>query len=325
MRKKTLIAYLFVLLCLLSGCSQKIETTEEAPSNMLLGFSQLGSESSWRLGNTASIESAAKRHNISLMLENANQKQEKQINAIRSFIAYQVDVIAFCPIVEDGWDNVLTEAKNANIPVILVDRLINTSDDTLYTAYVGADFYQEGVNAADFLVRKAADMGKPQLNIVEIAGTEDATPTLQRYDGFHDVIDSDGRFHMLETISGDFLRSKGEECMKHLLEKYGDAIDVMYSHNDSMTLGAIDAIEAWGAQPGKDIVIITVDGEQATIDLIAEGKINCVVECTPMLGDIVMELTKKLLAGETIPRVTYPIEQTFSEYDDLSALPPRGY
>lgn len=324
MKNRKLIAYLMIALCMFSGCSNQT-VVEETPSNLLLGFSQLGSESSWRIGNTASIESAAKRHNISLMMENAYQKQEKQIDSIRSFIAYQVDVIAFCPIVEDGWDNVLTEAKNAGIPVILVDRLINTSDESLYTAYVGADFYQEGVNAADFLVRKAKDLGKEHLSIVEIAGTVDATPTLQRYDGFHDIIDNDDTFQMLETISGDFLRSKGEECMKYLLNKYGDDIDVMYSHNDSMTLGAIDAIEAWGAQPGKDIVIITVDGEQATIDLISEGKINCVVECTPMLGDIVMELAKKLMAGEEVPKITSPQEETFSEYDDLSQLPPRGY
>lgn len=324
MKKKTLLACLFIALCLFSGCNNE-NAAEESTSDMLLGFSQLGSESSWRIGNTASIESAAKRHNISLMLENANQKQENQINSIRSFIAYQVDVIAFCPIVEDGWDNVLTEAKNAGIPVILVDRLINTSDDSLYVAYVGADFYQEGVNAAEFLVRKARDLGKEHLRIVEIEGTVDATPTLQRSEGFHDIIDHDETFEMLETISGDFLRSKGEECMKYLLEKYGDTIDVMYSHNDGMTLGAIDAMEAAGVIPGKDIIIITVDGEQATIDLLIEDKINCVVECTPMLGDIVMELTKSLMAGQSVTRITHPQEETFSEYDDLTQLPPRGY
>ena len=183
----------------------------------------------------------------------------------------------------------------------------------------------EGVRAADYLLEKAGQMGKETINIVEISGTEDATPTLHRYQGFHDKVDRDPRFHTLETISGDFLRSKGKECMEYLLDTYGDEIDVLYSHNDGMTLGAIDVIQSYGLVPGKDIIIITVDGEQAAIDLLKEGKINCVVECTPLLGDLVMNMAEKLKAGESIPRTTHPQEGVFTEFDDLSTLPPRGY
>lgn len=322
---KKLVPALSLLLaaCLMGGCAARPASTD-APA-MLMGFAQLGSESSWRIGNTQSIEQAAAAHNVSLMVENAMQRQDNQISAIRSFIAYRVDVITFAPIVEDGWDNVLTEAKNAGIPVILVDRLIKTSDESLYAAYVGADFYQEGVRAGQYLLRKADDLGKDRLNIVEISGTEDSTPSLQRYKGFHDQVDADPRMNTLETISGDFLRSKGTECMEYLLDKYGAEIDVLYSHNDGMTLGAIDAIEARGLCPGKDIVIITVDGEQAAIDLLKAGKINCVAECTPMLGELVVSLAEKLMAGESVPRVTHPEERVFTEYDDLTTLAPRGF
>ena len=190
---------------------------------------------------------------------------------------------------------------------------------------MGADFLAEGRRAGKFLVEKADREGLDDLKIVELSGTLSSTPMQQRSSGFREMIEGDERFHILETVSGDFLRSKGKECMQALLARHAE-IDVLFSHNDSMTLGAIEAIEEAGLRPGEDIIIITVDGEQAAIDLLQEGKINCVVECTPMLGDIIMDLTKKLAAGEDIPRVTHPQEDVFCEFDeDLMDIPPRGY
>ena len=314
MKRLKFLLILCLSAALLSSCApdENVQQTA-APTTapVLLGFSQLGSESAWRVGSTRSIEEAAQRHGVSLMMLNAYQKQEKQIDAIRSFISYRVDVISFAPIVEDGWDTVLTEAKAAGIPVILVDRLITTQDESLYACFVGADFIKEGRSAGEFLLKKADAMGAEHLNIVEITGT--------------DTIAGDERFTVLESISGDFLVSKGEECMRYLLDKYGDDIDVLYSHNDGMTLGAIDAIREYGLAPGRDIIIITVDGEQAAIDLLKAGEINCVVECTPNLGDSVMELAKKLAAGEEVPKMSHPDEEVFTEFDDLSDLAPRGY
>ena len=311
----------------LSGCAPRENPPEEEPAEdaVLLGFSQLGWESAWRIGNSLDIQAAAERAGVQLMFDNAQQKQENQIKAIRSFIAYQVDVIAFAPIVEQGWDTVLQEARDAGIPVLLTDRFIVTDDPSLYVGYVGADFLAEGRRAGKFLVEKADREGLDDLKIVELSGTLSSTPMQQRSSGFREMIEGDERFHILETVSGDFLRSKGKECMQALLARHAE-IDVLFSHNDSMTLGAIEAIEEAGLRPGEDIIIITVDGEQAAIDLLQEGKINCVVECTPMLGDIIMDLTKKLAAGEDIPRVTHPQEDVFCEFDeDLMDIPPRGY
>lgn len=310
---------------LLTACASVQGAAPGVPdgSQILLGFSQLGSESAWRIGNTKSIQDAAKRAGVQLMYENAEQKQEKQIKAIRSFIAYQVDVIAFSPNVEDGWDNVLTEAKKAGIPVLITDRRINTADESLIVGFVGSDFYAEGRRAGEFLLKKMANA--EHVNIVEISGTVDSTPMRQRGAGFRGVLEGDSRFSIIESVSGDFLRSKGKECMQGLLARHKD-IDVLFSHNDAMTLGAMEAIEEAGLKPGKDIVIVTVDGEQAAIDLLKQGKINCVVECTPLIGDKIMELAKKLAAGESIPRNTYSDERVFSEFDtDLDSLPPRGY
>ena len=328
--KRRGMAAVLALCLLLTGCGARRpaeDASEEAAQDqsILLGFSQLGWESAWRLANSESIKEAAERAGVSLMYENAEQKQDRQIKAIRSFIAYQVDVIAFSPIVETGWDNVLQEAKDAGIPVLTTDRMVETEDESLYAGFIGSDFYQEGVAAGEFLIEKAAREGLTDLNIVELSGTLDSTPMLQRAEGFRDAIAGQENLHLIDSMSGDFLRPKGKECMKVLLEKY-ERIDVLYSHNDAMTLGAIAALEEAGLKPGEDVIIITVDGEQAAIDLLKEGKINCVIECKPQIGDMVMELAQKLAAGEEIPRCTYSEEQVFTEYDaDLDSIPPRGY
>ena len=323
--KKIISAFLslMTIAVMTAGCQKSNE--EQNNEELLIGFSQIGSESAWRIGNTKDIEEQAQNYGVNLMLENANQKQENQIAAIRRFIAYKVDVIAFSPIVEDGWDNVLTEAKDAGIPVILVDRDISTDKEDLTTCLIGADFYKEGVMAGEYLIRKADALGLDHVNIVEITGTENSTPMRQRQAGFADAIANDERMTILESIDGDFLTSRGAECMRYLLETYGDDIDVVYSHNDEMTLGALPEIEKAGFAPGKDIIIISIDGGQEAIDVLKEGKINCVVECTPKLGKELMETAIKLKAGEQVDPLIHPIEQVFSDEMNPEDIAPRGY
>ncbi len=323
LKRAALAAALFSIFAL-PGCGRRAGDAQA--DAVILGFSQLGSESGWRIGNSRDIYAAAERAGVELMFQNAEQKQENQIKAIRSFIAYQVDVIAFAPIVEDGWTNVLTEAREAGIPVLCTDRFISEEDAGLITGFVGSDFYEEGRRAGEYLLEKADRMGADRLQVVEITGTEDSTPMRQRAIGFREVIEGDDRFEIVESISGDFLKSKGKECMQRIFADQGHDIDVLYSHNDAMTLGAIEAIEEEGLTPGKDIVIITVDGEQGAIDLLKEGMVNCVVECTPLIGDTIMALAKKLAAGEEIERYTYSEETVFTEFDeDLQSIPARGY
>lgn len=324
MRKGIALCIVLALLLALTGCAGKQEPAVDNAS-IVVGFSQLGSESSWRIANTVSMEEAAKKYGYGLMMENANQKQEKQIDAIRSFIAYRVDVIVFSPIVETGWDNVLTEAKQAGIPVILMDRMIATQDDSLYTAYVGADFYAEGRRAGEYLVRKADAIGAERLRIAEICGTTDSTPMRDRQRGFMDVIGKDQRFEIVDSVEGDFLRSKGEECMRDLLEKYGaDGIDVVFAHNDAMMLGALDVLDKAEAAT-KDMILITVDGEKDAVDALKAGRVNCVVQCTPDLGPAVMEMVGDLKAGRELPKVNHPEESYFSDFDDLTDPRVEGF
>ena len=324
MRKGLALVLVLLVLLGLTGCAGKQETEKEG-SSIVVGFSQLGSESSWRIANTASMEQAAKNFGYGLMMENANQKQEKQIDAIRSFIAYQVDVIVFSPIVETGWDNVLTEAKQAGIPVILMDRMIATEDDSLYTAYIGADFYAEGRRAGEYLLRKADAIGAEKLRIVEISGTIDSSPMRGRQRGFMDVISQDERFTVIDSVSGDFLRTKGEECMREMLKKYGsDGFDVIFSHNDAMTLGALDVLDRTEGTP-ENLILITVDGEKDAVDALKAGRINCVVQCTPDLGLSVMRLVRELTEGRSVLKTNSPEEGVFSDFDDLTDPRVEGF
>ena len=326
MRKGIALGLVLILLLALSGCDGKQETGGDKAS-VVVGFSQLGAESSWRIANTVSMEEAAKEAGFGLMMENANQKQEKQIDAIRSFIAYRVDVIVFSPIVQTGWDNVLQEAKQAGIPVILMDRTIKTEDDSLYKAYVGANFMEEGRRAGEYLIRKADAIGAEHLRIVEICGTTDSAPMQDRQRGFLEVIGQDKeRFEIIDSVDGDFLQSKGEECMRELLQKYGpDGIDVVFSHNDAMTLRALNVLEKTDAAATKDMIIITVDGEKAAVDALKAGRINCVVQCTPHLGPSVMKLVREMTAGKKPPKVYHPEEGAFSDFDDLTDPAVEGF
>ena len=313
-------------------CMKNFSPEEKTPAsekeNLIIGFSQIGSESSWRIRNTESIFEAAKARNIKILFDDAKQKQSNQIKAIRSFIVYQVDVIVFVPIVTEGWENVLQEAKEAGIPVIIVDRQIDV-DDSLYAGFLGENGYEEGRSAANFLLKKCSSMDKNSINILELAGTANSSIAISRTNGFRDVIKADSRFSIIHSEDGDFLRSRGREIVDTIIERNGDLsingciIDVIFSHNDPMTLGLLESLEKNQLEPLP--IIISIDGEQESIDALKEGKLNCVVECNPNLGPVLMNLVQYVAEGRQIPRATYMQESVFTEDDDFSLYKPRGY
>ncbi|MDR1618328.1 MAG: ABC transporter substrate-binding protein [Treponema sp.] len=322
-------ALMLIAVLALPACRKAREAEgagKPADNNIILGFSQIGAESAWRNCNTRSVQEAAAEAGIQLLFSNAEQKQENQIKAIRSFIAYQVDVIAFVPIVADGWDNVLREAKDAGIPVLVTDRKINIQDESLYAGFIGTDSLWAGREAGKFLVEKFRDRlnADGAVRIVELSGTVGSSPAAGRAQGFREIIGQYPQFRIIYSESGDFLRSKGYELMRAILDTRKD-IDVIFSHNDGMTLGVLDAIRERGLRPGRDIVIVTIDAEQAAIDALARGEVNCVIECNPKQGPEIMRLVRQLARGEPVARLIHVEEQTFAEGDDLSALPPRGY
>ncbi|MCY9659890.1 ABC transporter substrate-binding protein [Paenibacillus chondroitinus] len=296
------------------GNKSVIQTdSEQAPHRkIVLGFSQLGAESTWRIANTTSIREAAKEAGIELWFENADQSQSKQFEAIRSFIKQKVDVIAIAPVIESGWEPILQEIKQAGIPLIILDRLVNVSDPSLYVTYIGSDFYEEGRKAGKYMIDKMSTK-KDTIGIVELVGTEGSTPSISRGKGFRDVIKDRPNFKILKSEVSDFTFAQGKQVMKTFLAKMGGDIDVLYSHNDDMALGAIEAIEEYGLRPGKDIIIISVDGTNKAFEKMAEGKINSVVECNPLLGPNLMQAVNELIQGRSLPKRIVTPESVFTE------------
>ncbi|GAA2215748.1 ABC transporter substrate-binding protein [Nonomuraea monospora] len=288
-----------------------------------MGFSQVGAESGWRTANTKSVQDSAKNAGITLKFSDAQQKQENQIKAIRSYIQQKVDVIAFSPVVESGWDTVLKEAQNAKIPVILTDRAVDSKDTSLYKTFLGSDFVVEGKKAGEWLVQEYKD-STDKVNIVELQGTTGSAPANDRKAGFAEVIGADQKFQIVASQTGDFTRAKGKEVMEAFLKSQPD-IDVLYAHNDDMGLGAIEAIEGAGKVPGKDIKIITVDAVKDGMQALADGKINFIVECSPLLGPQLMDLAKKVVKGEQVPTRVITVETTFTQEQAKQVLSTRQY
>ncbi len=295
-----------------------------AQKPIVLGFSQIGAESEWRTANSESIKSSAKDAGIELKFADAQQKQENQIKAIRSFIAQKVDVIAFSPVVESGWGAVLREAKAAKIPVILTDRAVNEKDESLWVSFMGSDFVEEGRKAGRWLVEKMKDQ-KGEVNIVELQGTVGSAPAIDRKKGFEEIIKADPKFKIIRSQTGDFTRAKGKEVMEAFLKAEGKKINVLYAHNDDMAIGAIQAIEEAGMKPAKDIVIISIDAVKGAFEAMIAGKLNVSVECSPLLGPQLMQAVKDLKAGKTLPRRIVTEEGIFPMETAAAEFPKRKY
>nr|WP_315187263.1 ABC transporter substrate-binding protein [uncultured Albidiferax sp.] len=295
-----------------------------AQKKIVLGFSQVGAESEWRTANTESIKSAAKEAGIELKFSDAQQKQENQIKAIRSFIAQKVDVIAFSPVVESGWETVLREAKAAKIPVVLTDRAVNVKDDSLYVSFMGSDFTEEGRKAGRWLV-DAMKGSTGDVNIVELQGTVGSAPAIDRKKGFEEIIKADPKFKIIRSQTGDFTRAKGKEVMEAFLKAEGKKINVLYAHNDDMAIGAIQAIEEAGMKPAKDITIISIDAVKGAFEAMIAGKLNVSVECSPLLGPQLMSAVKDLKAGKTLQKRIVTEEGIFPMEVAAKEFPKRKY
>ncbi|MEP6823640.1 MAG: ABC transporter substrate-binding protein [Ramlibacter sp.] len=295
-----------------------------AQKKLVIGFAQTGAESEWRTANTDSVMAAAKAAGVELKFSDAQQKQENQIKAIRSFIAQKVDVIILAPLVTTGWETVLKEAKAAKIPVITESRNVEVKDASLWATFIGSDFVEEGRRAGKWLVGRMKD-SKGDVNIVELQGTVGSDPANDRKKGFEEVIKADPRFKIIRSQTADFTRSKGKEVMEAFLKAEGKKINVLYAHNDDMAIGAIQAIEEAGMKPGKDILVIGVDAVKGAFEAMIAGKMNVSVECSPLLGPQLMQAAKDIVAGKKLDKWVKTNEGVFPAEIAAKEFPNRKY
>jgi galactofuranose transport system substrate-binding protein len=327
MRKQMLsgLAFLGVAALALTGCSSSAGDDSAGGGGgddvITVGFAQTGSESGWRSANTESMKAAFSADNgFDLVFNAADNDPAAQIAAVRSFVNQGVDAIVIAPIVEDGWDDVLQEAKDAGIPVILEDRTVTASED-LYATWVGLDFNLEGQKAGEWAAENFTD----PTNMVVLEGTTGSAPANERATGFDSAIEGSS-ITKIDSQTGDFTRDGGKTVMEGFLQKYGvDGIDLVYAHNDDMALGAIEAIEAAGAVPGEDIEIISVDAVHDGMQALADGKINYIVECNPLLGEKAAELVKAVVNGDSVEKRTIVTDEAFDQEAAVAALPDRKY
>lgn len=292
-----------------------------ALAELTIGFSQIGAESAWRTAETVSIKEEAAERGYKLKFSDAQQKQENQIKAIRSFIAQGVDGIIIAPVVETGWDRVLKEAKEAEIPVVLVDRGIKVKDESLYTAKIASDFVFEGRLAGTWLAQEKDGAA----NIVELQGSPGAAPALDRQKGFMEVMDLFPKMNVIASQTGEFTRTKGKEVMEAFLKANGEKIDAVYAHNDDMALGAIQAIKEYGLEPGKDITVISIDAVKSAFKAMAEGNLNATVECNPLLGPLAFDTLEMAIKGKSVDKWVVQNDRLFTMDQAAELIATRKY
>ncbi|MDY4694068.1 MAG: ABC transporter substrate-binding protein [Blautia sp.] len=326
MKKKVVSVLLTAAMVSAMGVVPAISVAAEEGDTITVGFSQVGAESDWRTANTESMKATFSEENgYELIFDDAQQKQENQLTAIRNFIQQEVDYILLAPVTETGWDTVLQEAKDAGIPVIIVDRMVDVSDDSLYTTWVGTDSLLEGRKAAEWLnaYATAKQIDAKDINVVDIQGTIGSTAQIGRSQGLQEGVDKYG-WNLLAQQSGEFTQAKGQEVMESMLKQY-DNINVVYCENDNEAFGAIDAIEAAGKKVGSDIangeiMVISFDTTNAGLTDTLAGKITCDVECNPLHGPRVEELIKALEAGEEVQKLNYVDEEIFAADDTVDKV-----
>ena len=269
--------------------------------DMVVGFSQIGSESGWRTAETNAARKAAEERKVDLRISDAQQRQENQIKAIRAFIAQGVQGILLAPVVATGWEQVLKEAKAANIPVILVDRQIETADPSLYLSAVTSDQVLEGRTAGEWLTKTAANRDCP---VVELQGTVGSSPAIARKKGFDEAIAKSPNIKIVRSQSGDFTRARAKEVMESAIKSLGGTrICAVYAHNDDMMIGAIQAMKEAGLKPGKDVLTVSIDGVPDIFKAMAEGEANATVELTPeMVGPALDMLVAYRKDGKAPPK-----------------------
>ena len=311
--KKALALCVAVAVCIV-GC-------ETGNKGRTIGFSQTGAESAWRTAETISIREEADKRGVTLKFTDAQSKTDKQKKDVRTLVAMGVDAIILAPIVKTGWDQVLQEAKDAGIPVVLVDRGIEVKDESLYATLIASDFIEEGRMAGEWLAKKTGGTCK----IVQLEGEPGSDPAIDRKKGFEEAIAKHAGMKIIASQTAMFKRSEGRKVMADLINAHGKNIGAVYAHNDDMAIGAIQALEAAGMKPGTDVIVLSIDAIKDAFQAMIDGKLNCAVECNPLLGPLAFDAVEKVLAGETLPKRITMQDRLFEPKDAADLIKDWKY
>lgn len=301
---------------------QGSEAVQQKEGTIRVGYAQIGEESRWRKASTESIQNAAKEFGIDLTVAFSEPYVEAQMTRVREFIDQGMDVIVLSPVVSEGWQEVLEEAKEAGIPVLLVDRMVETSEE-MYTSFIGADFEEEGRRCARWIMEETEKWER--VCILELRGTEGASPTQGRKQDFENAIAGDSRYQIVYSACGEFTREGGRQVVEAYLRVNGREIDAIYAHNDDMAMGAVEVLKEYGLEPGTDVKIMSVDGTADALEALQNGEVNCVVECNPLLGPQLMKAIADLMEGKELPLRIITDESVFTEDTPAEAFQNRKY
>lgn len=305
MKKLLSILLLGAFMFVLAGCGgggekpkEEAGKPAEEKKELVVGFSQMEMNNPWRIAESKSIQDEAKKRGIKLVYTDAQGSTAKQVSDVESMVAQKVDYIVLAPREFDGLAPALEAAKKANIPVILVDRKAKGEPGVDYVTFIGSNFVEEGQRAAEWLAKTMNNKG----NVVELTGTSGSSVAMDRQKGFVDTLKAKAPdMKIIASQNGEFARANGQKVMENMLQAHGDKINAVYAHNDEMAIGAINAIKAAGKVPGKDIIVVSIDGTKDALNAIIAGEMGATVECSPFFGPPVFDIIEKLQKGEKVP------------------------
>ena len=290
----------------------------EKKDKYVVGFPQIVEDNPWRIAQSQSMKDEAAKRGHELIFSVANNSEATQIANVDQLIAQQVDLIFLPPRSEEPLAQAVLRAKRAGIPVILLDRTVDTEiakpgED--FVTFIGSDFVQEGARAAEWLARTM----NGEANIIQLEGSTGASPAIDRGKGFADYLagtyeehesgtpapPQSGGFPNMKIVAsqdGDFNRDTGRQVFETLYQAHPEA-NAVYAHNDEMALGAINALEAQGKVPGTDVILVSIDGNRDALQAIIDGKLGASVECNPRFGPKAFDTLEAYANGEEIPTV----------------------
>ncbi|HEY0375845.1 MAG TPA: ABC transporter substrate-binding protein [Pyrinomonadaceae bacterium] len=297
--RRTLLLVLCVAALALAGCRKEGGAGSGKEGKLRVGFSQMESNGPWRIAETRSIrdEAAKRAARFELVVTDARGDLAVQVANVEDLIAQRVDAIFLAPQQEKGFEGALQAAKDAGIPVILLDREVQGTAGQDFVTFIGSNFVEEGKRAGEWLARQTG--GKA--GIIELLGTAGSSVARDRHDGFAAAIKASPDMKILASQNGNFTRAEGQKVMENLIQAHGREITAVYAHNDEMALGAVQALKAAGFQPGKEVLVVSVDGQRSALEAVMRGELNVTVECNPRFGPVAFDTLEKYLKGEKLP------------------------